>query len=142
MKEFKIRASQISKIMGNAKAKGELSAVCTTYLKEWYAEKLYCDNEEIRSKYFDKGNLQENEAIEEVVNKFDLGLGFKNLTFFTRTPSNNRRFGFGQLLLNLLNNTSRIIATSSIPDAVFILNFRYSFLSALPFVKTTIEPTA
>ena len=82
MKEFKIRASQIGKIMGNAKAKGELSAVCTTYLKEWYAEKLYCDTEEIRSKYFDKGNLQENEAIEEVVSKFDLGLGFKNLTFF------------------------------------------------------------
>jgi hypothetical protein len=82
MKEFKIRASQISKIMGNAKVKGELSAVCTTYLKDWYAEKLYCDTSEIRSKYFDKGNLQENEAIEEVVIKFDLGLGFKNLTFF------------------------------------------------------------
>jgi hypothetical protein len=82
MKEFKIRASQIGKIMGESKQKGNLSATCITYLKEWYSEQMYGEREEIRSKYFDKGNLCENEAIDIIAERLNLGLAFKNITFF------------------------------------------------------------
>jgi hypothetical protein len=82
MKEFKIRASQIGKIMGESKPKGQLSSTCITYLKEWYSEQMYGEREEIRSKYFDKGNLCENEAIDIIEDRLKLGLAFKNMTFF------------------------------------------------------------
>ena len=64
MNLFKIRCSAIGKIMANAKKEGERSAGCITYLKEWYAEQMFGDREEIRSKYMDKGNFCENEAID------------------------------------------------------------------------------
>lgn len=82
MKEFKIRCSAIGQIMSNARAKGELSTGTITYLKNWYAEQKYNDREQIFSKYLSKGNQQENEAIEVVVDRFNLGLGFKNPTSF------------------------------------------------------------
>jgi hypothetical protein len=71
---FKIRCSQIGKIMGNAKKAGELSVTCQTYLKEWYAN----DNEEIHSKYFDKGNMVEMEVIEMAAEKLGFGFAEKN----------------------------------------------------------------
>ncbi len=99
--KFKIRASQISKIMGKVgltpkqeetlkkyylRVNGEgkplterqtveykdllvkqesttLPTACVTYLKEWYAEQIYQDREEIKSKYCDKGNMMEDSAI-------------------------------------------------------------------------------
>jgi len=105
MKPFKIRCSQLSKIMGDLSGgltekeretlvefeqresgKGkplteimkqkmislqnkecaplELPETCKTYLKEWYAEQIYGDREEIRSKYMDEGNACENDAID------------------------------------------------------------------------------
>jgi len=82
MQNFKIRASQLSKIMSNAKVKGELSAGCTTYLKDWYAEKMFGERDEIRSKYLDKGNWCENEAIEEVGNYLNIFGICKNNTFY------------------------------------------------------------
>lgn len=75
---FKIRCSAIGKIMSNAKVKGELSAGCKTYLHEWYAN----DNEQIRSKYTDKGNMVELEAIEFMEKVLNLGLIEKN--FYTK----------------------------------------------------------
>lgn len=72
MQNFKIRASQLSKIMSNAKIKGDLSAGCITYIKEWYAEQLFGERAEIHSKYLDKGNWQENEAIEVVGDKLEI----------------------------------------------------------------------
>lgn len=78
MKDFKIRCSQISKIMGESKPKGELSSTCITYLKEWYAG----DYEEISSKYFSKGNECENEAIEEVGYYFNIFNPQKNAENF------------------------------------------------------------
>lgn len=82
MKQFKIRASQIGKIMGESKPKGQLSSICITYLKEWYSEQMYGELEEIRSKYLDKGNICENEAIDIIAERLNLGLAFKNITFF------------------------------------------------------------
>ena len=102
MIDFKIRASQISKIMGRSgltekqedtlksyrlrdggdgkplteKQKEDFESLkekekdaslptgCKTYLKEWYAENIYHDREEIRSKYCDKGNKMEDAAID------------------------------------------------------------------------------
>ena len=81
MKIFRIRASQIGKIMGPAKS-GPLSATAITYLEEWYAEEMYNDREEIRSKYMDKGNSQESLALESV-GELLFGFGLeKNEQFF------------------------------------------------------------
>jgi len=74
MRLFKIRCSAIGQIMSNAKVKGELSAGCKTYLENWYAN----DNEEIHSKYFDKGNMVEIECIDLMASVLDKGLAFKN----------------------------------------------------------------
>ena len=74
MKLFKIRCSQIGKIMGNGKG-GNLPLTCQTYLKEWYAN----DREEIRSKYIDKGNMVENELIEMAADKLGFGMAEKNI---------------------------------------------------------------
>jgi hypothetical protein len=82
MKEFKIRASQIGKIMGESKPKGNLSATCITYLKEWYSEQMYGERADIRSKYFDKGNMCENEAIDIIAERLNLGIAFKNVNFY------------------------------------------------------------
>lgn len=82
MKQFKIRASQIGKIMGESRPKGELSSTCKTYLKEWYAEQMYGERPDIRSKYFDKGNMCEVEAIDLVAERLNLGLAFKNDQFY------------------------------------------------------------
>ena len=124
MKPFKIRCSQLSKIMGDlsggltekqkktlcdyelrnsgegkqltenmlkelvelrtkSETPPELPDTCKTYLKEWYAEQVYGDREEIRSKYMDKGNACENEAIyisERMLGYFMLS---KNDTFYS-----------------------------------------------------------
>jgi len=74
MQLFKIRCSAIGKIMTNAKAKGELSACCKTYLQEWYAG----DNEPVFSKYFDKGNMVENDCIDLMATVLNKGLAIKN----------------------------------------------------------------
>ena len=74
MRLFKIRCSQIGQIMSNAKTKGDLSAGCKTYLENWYAN----DNEEIHSKYFDKGKMVENECIDLMASVLDKGLAYKN----------------------------------------------------------------
>jgi hypothetical protein len=60
--------------MGNGKG-GNLPLTCQTYLKEWYAN----DREEIRSKYFDKGNMVENELIEMAADKLGFGMAEKNI---------------------------------------------------------------
>lgn len=74
MKEFKIRCSQIGKIMSNAKVKGELSQTCKTYLHDFYAH----DNEEIHSKYIDKGNEVESDLIDFAAVQLGYGIAEKN----------------------------------------------------------------
>lgn len=73
-KVFRIHCSQISKIMGAAKKAGELSVGCQTFLKEWYAN----DNEQIHSKYLDKGNLVEDENIDFAARVLGYGMALKN----------------------------------------------------------------
>jgi len=74
-REFRIRCSQIGKIMSNAKVKGELSQTCKTYLHEWYAN----DKEEIYSKYMDKGINVENDLIDFMAVQLGFGMAEKNV---------------------------------------------------------------
>jgi hypothetical protein len=71
--KFLIRCSQIGKIMSNAKVKGELSQTCKTYLAEWYAN----DNEQIHSKYMDKGNAVEHDLIDFMAEQLGYGMAEK-----------------------------------------------------------------
>ena len=79
MRTFKIRCSQISKIMGKAKKEGELSATCKTYLHEWYAD----DHEEIHSKYTEKGKAVEAEAIQFMAEQLGFPFAEKNIDIFS-----------------------------------------------------------
>lgn len=78
MNEFKIRCSAISNIMG---IKG-LGKTGESYLQTWYKEHVYQRNKTFTSKYTQKGILMENEAIDFVASNLDLGLLFKNETYF------------------------------------------------------------
>ena len=65
MKQFKIRCSQIGKIMTNPRSKSEtLSQTTKSYIEKVRKEEIYKRKEEIVSKYMDKGILMEEEAIE------------------------------------------------------------------------------
>ncbi len=71
---FTIRCSAIGKIMSNAKVKGELSQTCKSYLHEWYAN----ENEQIHSKYIDKGIEVENDLIDFMAEQLGFGMASKN----------------------------------------------------------------
>lgn len=71
---FRIRCSQIGKIMSNSKVKGELSQTCKSYLMEWYAD----DNEQISSKYMDKGIEVEDNLIDFMAAELGYGMAEKN----------------------------------------------------------------
>lgn len=63
--------------MSNAKVKGELSVTCQTYLKEWYAN----ENEEVYSKYINKGNEVENDLIDFMAEQLGYGMASKNMQY-------------------------------------------------------------
>lgn len=79
MRNFKIRASALSKIMSNSKKEGELSQTAKTYLMEWYAN----EDKQIHSKYLEKGVMMELEAIQFAANVLELGVVEKNKINFT-----------------------------------------------------------
>jgi hypothetical protein len=73
-KLFKVRPSALGKIMSNAKVKGELSETCKTYLIQWLTD----DFDDIDSKYFRKGNMQEDRCIDFASQVLDMGQLQKN----------------------------------------------------------------
>lgn len=77
--KFKIRPSQLGKIMTNSKTKGELSKTAQTYLMEWYAD----EHEEISSKYITKGLMQEDNAIDFMATTLNYGIAEKNINIFS-----------------------------------------------------------
>lgn len=77
-KDFKIRPSQLGKIMTNSKTKGELSKTAQTYLMEWYADEF----EEISSKYITKGIMQEDNAIDFMATTLNYGIAEKNINIY------------------------------------------------------------
>jgi hypothetical protein len=60
--------------MGNAKVKGELPQTCKSFLHEWYAN----DNEQVYSKYMEKGINVENDLIDFMADVLGFGLAEKN----------------------------------------------------------------
>jgi hypothetical protein len=81
-KIYRHRASQSGLLTTNGKDALGLGVAMQTYLKKWYAEQLYGVREEIHSKYFDKGNHCEQEAIDICAERFGLGLLEKNQVYF------------------------------------------------------------
>ena len=84
MTAFKIRCSAIGKIMTNPRTKGELlSQTAKTYIEEEVLRAKYGVIKPFYSRYTDKGNLVEGEAIEMASNALELGLIWKNEEHFT-----------------------------------------------------------
>jgi hypothetical protein len=81
MQLFKIRASQVNTLLAG-KDDNKLNAGAITYIETWYSEQMYKDKEEIHSKYLDKGNYCENESIDIIAERLNLGILFKNEQHF------------------------------------------------------------
>ena len=79
MKEFKIRCSQIGKIMS---ASGKLIDGNKSYCETWLKEQLYGRRKEFTSKTTEKGNIVEDESIDFIGEMLDLGFVFKNEKHF------------------------------------------------------------
>ena len=76
---MKIRASQIGKLMATPRSKGEsLSQTAKTYIQELVLEHKYGIRKEFWSRYTDKGNQVEDEAISFVNEVLELGFIYKN----------------------------------------------------------------
>ena len=71
---FKIRASACGKIMG---ARG-LGKTGESYCKKWLTGQLIGRQAEIKSKYLDKGNIMEDEALDSIAKHLGLGMLIKN----------------------------------------------------------------
>lgn len=79
---MKIRASQIGKIMTNPRTKGEiLSQTAKTYIQELVLEEVYGIKKEFSSRYTDKGNEVEDQAIQLAAHVLDLPFIVKNETY-------------------------------------------------------------
>ena len=95
MTTFKIRCSAIGKIMTSPRTKGELlSQTAKTYIEEQVLRAKYGVIKTFSSRYTDKGNLVEDEAIEMASNGLEIGFLYKNHEHFenewlTGTPDVN-----------------------------------------------------
>jgi len=78
MKDFKIRCSQIGKLMG---AKG-LGKTGESYLETWLKEQVYNRRKEFTSKYTNKGNEMEDNNIDFVADVLGFGMLVKNEQYF------------------------------------------------------------
>ena len=80
---MKIRCSSLGKIMTSPKSKGEvLSQTAKTYLKELVLEEKFGIKKEFSSRYTDKGNIQEDTAIEMASQVLNLPFALKNTEYF------------------------------------------------------------
>lgn len=80
---MKIRCSSLGKIMTNPKSKGEvLSQTAKTYIKELVIEETLGIRKEFSSRYTDKGNIQEDTAIEMASKVLNLPFALKNTEYF------------------------------------------------------------
>lgn len=103
MNAWKIRCSAIGKIMTNPRTKGDLlSQTAKTYIEEEVLRAKYGVIKPFYSRYTDKGNAVEDEAIEMASNALELGFLYKNHEhfeneFLTGTPDVNT----GDILLDV-----------------------------------------
>lgn len=77
--EFKIRASACGHILG----KKGLGKTGETYCKQWLKGKLFNRHVEIKSKYLEKGNIMEDNSLDEVAKRLGLGILLKNEKHFS-----------------------------------------------------------
>lgn len=77
--EFKIRASACLHILG----KKGLGKTGETYCKQWLKGKLFNRQVEIKSKYLEKGNIMEDNSLDEVAKRLGLGILLKNEKHFS-----------------------------------------------------------
>jgi len=83
MREFKIRASASGKLMTKPRSKSEvLSKTTITYLQEWAKQEVYGVRKSILSKYLDKGNAVEDEAIDYATQELGWLFASKNDEYF------------------------------------------------------------
>jgi hypothetical protein len=76
---MKVRCSQIGKIMSNPRTKGErLSQTTKSYILELAIQEKYGIHKEFWSRYTDKGNEVEPEAIKLTESVLDVGFIYKN----------------------------------------------------------------
>ena len=76
---MKVRASVLAKMMATPRSKGELlSQTAKSYIKEVVLQDKYGIYKEFNSRYTDKGNQTEDEAIQLVSDVMDLGFVLKN----------------------------------------------------------------
>ena len=79
MNALKIRCSAIGKLMATPRSKGELlSQTAKSYIHELVLEHKYGIRKEFSSRYTDKGNAVEDEAINLVNEVLDVGFIYKN----------------------------------------------------------------
>ena len=76
--EFKIRASAGGKISG----KKGLGKTGLSYAEMWLKEKVYNRKKDIKSKYLEKGNLMQDNSLDEVAKNLGLGVLVENTKFF------------------------------------------------------------
>lgn len=80
---MKIRCSSLGKLMTSPKSKTEiLSQTAKTYLKELALEEKFGIKKEFSSRYTDKGNIQEDTAIEMASQVLNLPFALKNTEYF------------------------------------------------------------
>lgn len=80
---IKIRCSSLGKIMTSPRTKGEvLSQTAKTYIKELVIEETLGIKKEFSSRYTDKGNIQEDTAIEMASKVLSLPFALKNTEYF------------------------------------------------------------
>ena len=76
--EFKIRASGCGKLMG----KKGLGKTGISYAEMWLKEKVYNRKKDIKSKYLEKGNLMQDNSLDEVAKNLGLGVLVENTKSF------------------------------------------------------------
>ncbi len=92
MEKFKVRATSSGLIMTNPRSKSEtFSKTTLTFVEDWLKEQIYGIKKDFSSKYTQKGNLLEDEAIDKAIEWLDLPFILKNElplsdTHFTGTP--------------------------------------------------------
>ncbi len=77
-KEFRISCSQIGKIMTKPRTGTGLSETAKSYCKDWLKQQLYSRRKSFTSKYTDKGNFVENQAIEYLEEALGWDFAVKN----------------------------------------------------------------
>lgn len=82
IKEFKIRCSTIGQIMTNDRSGKDMGKTTKTYCELWLKEQIYGRKKEFTSKHTQKGLIVEDNSIDFIAERLNLGMLFKNEEHF------------------------------------------------------------